>query len=61
MNNLQLLLLVFVLYFLIFVGFGRIASNQKEWKEDRKETYDMAFWGAGVIAILMLIFGSVAE
>lgn len=53
--NFLYLLVVFVFCFLAYLGFARIANNQKEWKEERKTAYEMAFWGAGVIVIIILI------
>jgi hypothetical protein len=53
----QVLLVVFAFFLLAFLGFARVASNRKEWKEERKKNYEMAFVGAGSITVLILLVG----
>jgi hypothetical protein len=51
----QVLLVVFVFFFFAYLGFARIASNKKEWKEERKKNYEMAFVGSGFIVLVIFV------
>lgn len=55
MDTLISILIVFVFFFLAYLGFARIASNKKEWQNERKDNYQFALRGAGFVVAAILI------